>query len=485
MKARLAVGLGVVAALVLLVALLSREPTARSSAATPAASAADRQVRPAPPVEQPEEALVVETQAQPPSEPQLASPPPSDATPRDVDPLERDAGERLPEGWTPPPEEFGSVTVFVTSGPDDRPVDDVLVWLESDGEIARRETCDPLYSDAAGMVTFERVPTGKVTVWTHPSSSQASVEVRQGERSTAIVLIGEWLRAIEGVVLESGGRPAEGAEVCDVTMWTPLVRPRAHTNASGEFRLWVSGTWPERLFAVRGDSLPSDIVSIPPNPVGRTERVTFVLGPSGQRLSVLVVAPNGRPIENARVLLSTSCGTSPDLQQWPGSEARSFPCRVAWSARSDSRGIASFESLPRDGLQLDVAAEGYVVAHCSVRVPGLEAAELSLESDLEAIAVKGRLFETVLVHGAPLEGRVLLPDGRPAQRAVVSHQGIGHNFFVSTRTDNHGYFRLHGVPSSACEVYARLDDYVARAKLPTVAEGTTRWWAPVLQYDGR
>jgi len=484
MKARLVVGLSATAALVLLVALLAREPAPSSSAATPAASAAERQVRPAPAVEQPDEALVVAPQVEPPSEPQVASPTPPVAAPRSVELLEPEVVERLPEGWTPPPEEFCSVTVFVTSRKDRKPFEGVLVWSEPVGEVSRYEMPEPLYSDAEGKVTFERVPAGRILVCTVPAGSTPLINVRHGENSVATVSIGTVLRAVEGVVLTQRGEPAKGAEIWKAVLAPThdIPRPLARTDESGQFRIWLSNPDGRLLCARRGDELPSNLVKVPRDPIGIAERVELVLGPIGQKLEVRVFESAGKPIENAKVWVS--CGGSLDLEQW-----RKFSGELGWQhfwrSITDAKGVTTLEGLPRAELFLFASADGFVTEIVRLRLPHPEDPPERSEFELEPITVTDGRFELTLSRGVVLEGRVLLPDGRPAVRAAVRRGHENRPGSVTTHTDKQGYFRLHGVPTGPCDVWARLGDYATGAVLPPVADGTTRWWAPVLQYDGR
>jgi hypothetical protein len=480
MKARLAIGLGVVAALVLLVALLSREPARLDDAATPVSSAEEQQVRPAAAVEQPEEALVVEPQAQPLSEPQLATPAPSVAAPRSVEPLEPEVVERLPEGWTPPPEEFGSVTVFVTSTPGRKPVEGVLVWLETDFEVGLYEMPEPGYSDAEGKVTFERTPVGLVRAWTAPVGTTPEILVELGELSTATVSLSS-LRTVEGVVLTHSGQPAEGADVWRLGLG--VLRPVARSDASGRFKFWMNDRDAVGLCARRGGELPSNIVGVPANSAGTTERVEFVLGANGQTLNVRVAGPMGERIRHASVWLS--CGASPDLWQSLNTHPQATSFGNLWCSTTDQNGLATFEGLPRSYLNVVAVAGGYDTKRVQFRLPHPKDVASPFDAFLQELVVKDGQLDLTLSRSVALEGQVFLPDGSPAARAAVRCGNANMPGSVTTYTDKNGYFRLHGVPTRSCGVEARLGDYTTHADLPAVAEGTTRWWAPVLYYSPR
>jgi hypothetical protein len=484
-NAWLVVGLSATAALVLLVALLAREPAPSSSAATPAASAAERQVRPAPAVEQPDEALVVESQVEPDDDADAASAEASDMTPRNDEPLEHDARERLPEGWTPPPKQLGSVTVFVTSGFDGHAFEGALVWTESFGEVGRYEMPEPIHSDAYGNVVFENVPAGPVHICTRPPGSKVLVHVTHGQNSAAKVTIGPQLRAIDGSVLTADGDPAEGAEiwnaVLDYTGDVPY--PLARTDRSGQFRIWLTDNSVRFMCARRGAELPSHIVGIPQNATGSEERVEFVLGSVGETLQVHVRGLNGKAIENAGVWVS--CSASPDLAQWRDFSSSRGGAGNFWRSKTDALGFATFEGLPRGVVSVTAAADGYVSESVQVRLPHPDDPPELSALDKTSIFVANRRLELVLGRGGVLEGRVLLQDGLPAVSAAVRYGSQHRPGSATTHTDSNGYFRLHAVPTRFCHVWARLGDYASQTGLPAVPDGVTRWWAPVLTYSPR
>jgi hypothetical protein len=391
----------------------------------------------------------------------------------------------LPEGWTPPPEEFGSVTVFVTSTPGRKPVEGVLVWLETDFEVGLYEMPEPGYSDAEGKVTFERTPVGVVRAWTAPVGTTPEIPVKLGELSTATVSLSS-LRAVEGVVLTHSGQPAEGAEVWRIGLSVDhdVPRPIARSDASGHFKFWINGHGQPTLCARRGDELPSNQVTVPTNSPGTTERVEFVLGPKGQTLNVRVEGPMGEPVGNASVRVR--CGASFDLWQTFATEPqRRFPSVDLWRSTTDQHGIATIDGVPRGVLGLVVVADGYDTHWVRVRLPHPEDPPELSSQDREATIVTDGRVDLTLGRGVALEGQVFLPDGSPAARAAVRCGNANMPGSVTTYTDKNGYFRLHGVPTRSCGVEARLGDYATGAVLPGVPDGTTRWWSPVLQYDGR
>jgi hypothetical protein len=392
----------------------------------------------------------------------------------------------LPEGWKPPHEEFGSLAVTVTSSPERTPLEGVRVWLEADREYGSWEMPEPLYTDADGRVMFERVSAGLVRVWSRPGGTTPLVRVPYGESASVEVRVGKWLRSVEGAVRTLDGEPASGAEIWDVRLRAAhdVPRPLTRTDESGKFRLWLTSGGDTYLCARRGDALPSNIARVPPNASGATEHVEFVLGPKGQRLEVLVTGPKREPIADASLSLRLTFELSPDLPQW-----RVFDgfgnSNALWRSQTDSTGLATFEGLPRGALLLNAAAHGHVADLIVIRLPHPEGPHPTSFADFEVITVTNERFELTLLPGVTLEGRVLLADGLPAAGAIVRHRH-GNDFgSVTTRADENGYFRLHGVPSSACTVHSRLGDFAAEEKLPAVAPDSTRWWAPVLRYDPR
>jgi hypothetical protein len=464
---------------------LSRDNAPHESAAMPEAAGAPLRDEPAPVVEPPEVVELIEPAVASTIAPHAEAPTPSRPAPSKLEPRAAEVVERLPEGWTPPLEEFGSVSVTVTSSPERSPLEGVRVWLETDGEIGLFEMPEPRYSDADGRVSFERVSAGLVRVWTRPSGSNPIVRVAHGEHSTADVRV-QRLRSVEGVVRTLDGEPAPGAEIWDVQLHAAhdVPRPLTRADESGEFRLWLSQGGDTYLCARGGDALPSNIARVAPNARGTTEHVEFVLGPKGQRLEVLVTGPKREPIADASVSLQVTYELSPDLPQWSVFDGFGNS-NALWRSRSDLMGVATFEGLPRGALWLRASAHGHIADLVVIRLPHPESSPPTSFAPSEVVTVTNERLELALLRGVTLEGRVRMPDGRPAARAAVRHGHENRPGSVTTRADEHGYFRLHDVPTNACTVYSRLGDFAAEEKLPAVAPDTTRWWAPVLRYDPR
>lgn len=483
MRAPLAVGLGLAALAALLLYLLLRDGAPPSvPAAAPKADAPAIEFERTPVVESPHDAAPVEPEVVEPASPPAKQPAPPRPAPAALAQQSDVALERLPERWTPPRDEFGRVTVIVTSRPDRKPLEGVLVWLESDLEHGLYEMPEPLYTDVEGRATFERVPAGEMRVSSRPVGGNPRLAEIDGETSTVALSVGIWLRAVEGVVLTSNGQPASSAEI-----WPPVLdaahdlpRPLARTDESGKFRLWLTNFGDSYLCARRGDALPSNIASIPPHADGTTERVELFLGPIGQTLEVRVVGPQGEIIANARVWACLTGERSLDLPQW--STIPMQPNNKLWRSRTDSQGQATLEGLPRGLLYVGAAADGHVSEEFAIRLPH---PELPVEPSFHTITVADGRCTLTLLPGAMLEGRVRMPDGSPAARAAVRAGNENQIDSVTTRTDENGYFRLHNVSTRSRRVYARLGDLGASEDLPRAAADGTRWWSPVLRYDGR
>lgn len=484
MRARLTIGLGLAAVAALLLYLLLRnDAPPPEPAAAPEADAPAIEIERTPVAESPHVAAPVGPEVVEPASPPAKQPAPPRPAPAALAQQADVALERLPEDWTPPRDEFGSVTVIVTSRPDRKPLEGVLVWLESDLEYGLYELPEPLCSDLQGRVTFARVPAGDVRVWSRPRGTTPLVAVKDGEASSVALSVGGWLRAVEGVVLTSNGQPASGAEI-----WRPVLDPAhdlpgplARTKDSGEFRFWLTNGADTLLCARRGDALPSNIVCVLPNATGATERVELFLGPIGQQLEVRVVGPQGNSIAKARVWAHLHSDFSLDLPQWSAFRSYSLTSSL-WRSQTDSLGHATLEGLPRGLLYVGAAADGYVSEEFAIRLPH---PELPVQPSIHTITVANGRCTLTLLPGATLEGRVRMPDGGPAARAAVRAGQENQISSVTTRTDESGYYRLHNVSTRSRRVYARLGDYGAVADLPPAAADATRWWAPVLLLDTR
>ncbi|HEX5050912.1 MAG TPA: carboxypeptidase regulatory-like domain-containing protein [Planctomycetota bacterium] len=67
-------------------------------------------------------------------------------------------------------------------------------------------------------------------------------------------------------------------------------------------------------------------------------------------------------------------------------------------------------------------------------------------------------FDLELGPGAVLTGRVTLANGEPAVRARVCAQGIKAHAWCTARTDDHGVYRLVGLPDDAYNVWTDIED---------------------------
>ncbi len=148
----------------------------------------------------------------------------------------------------------------------------------------------------------------------------------------------------------------------------------------------------------------------------------------GARLAGTVVDSDARPIPGAEVEVREHGASAPP-----------------WQTTAGKDGSFTFDTLVEGPVRLDASARGYETA------------------TRQAVATTrgGRPLEVRLRRTGGIAGRVLGPDGQPAEGADVVLAGSGIWPARRVSSDTHGRFSVQGVPGGVYEVRARRGDLVA------------------------
>jgi len=324
-------------------------------------------------------------------------------------------------------------------------------------------------SDAKGRFAFSHLPSGSFDLIVNAKGfaplTVPGLAVPEGQGAsdlgTVVLSPGAF---VEGRVVDSEGKPVEGAEVRAASRSSqrlpfrvPSRDPRpadAYTAADGGFRLEDRAPGESIDLAVLhpsyGPGAAQGVV------VPTTEPVRIVLQPTS-RVSGRALGKDGKGLAGARVTLSEMVSMS------MGSRSMMRPGN--WkSAVTDEEGAFSFSDVAPGGVEVRADA----VRHQAAELKGLEAKP---GQELTGI-------ELVLPAAASVEGRVVAPDGRPvpgAEVTVVSADSAGGFAFpdLFAQTDGDGRYVLDGVPPGSRTLEARAEGYRRGVRDLEVKEGDT------------
>ncbi len=151
-----------------------------------------------------------------------------------------------------------------------------------------------------------------------------------------------------------------------------------------------------------------------------------------------VLDENGADVPDARITVTLDDPTLDTAPRAPG------PPRP-WTSRSDSMGDFTIDTLERGfALRLEAAADGFETTTRRAVVPRADAPPVRV----------------VLRRTGMLTGRVVGPDGQPAQATIIL-AGSGVWPPRSIETDAAGAYRIAGVPGGVYELRARSGALVA------------------------
>jgi protocatechuate 3,4-dioxygenase beta subunit len=231
---------------------------------------------------------------------------------------------------------------------------------------------------------------------------------------------------IEGIVVDSRGKPVEGADV-DPESFDGMLFIRSVTTGpdgrfrfadlprGGRFNLWIDHSGFIQL-QVPGVEAPA------PKPL----RIELV---EARSLKGQVVDPEGQPVAGAQVALTEGTG---GLLVGGGFAEGSWGSS---QATTDADGRFVLDRLPPRTIRIEARATGF-------RNRSLAGIQIPAEGEATPVEIQ-------LERGPYLEGRVLDGQGRPVPRALVRAEGkvqdSGRFSFGGTRADDEGHYEISGL----------------------------------------
>jgi protocatechuate 3,4-dioxygenase beta subunit len=262
----------------------------------------------------------------------------------------------------------------------------------------------------------------------------------------------EKARTLEGVVVDTSGKPAADAEIrCTSADRDFYVDPQncIHTDAAGKFT--IKQILPDKTYILRARTAraASDPVNVVPKELKEPVRIV-VSEKTAYTLRGTVTDEDGKPISQAQVGL---------IFEWSwGSGGMSF---MGENRKTDEQGRFEFGGLcPGDQYQIRVQAP-----NCLPWGSPQMKAKPGDAHDFGRIAL-------VAVNGL-VEGNVVDSAGKPVADARVFNSGDGLTRLES-RSDPAGHFRLQGFRKGPVFVFAEKDGYrFAGVRTTTGAAGVT------------
>ncbi len=267
-------------------------------------------------------------------------------------------------------------------------------------------------TDEAGVVRFDDVAPGTVTVYGHRSGGARGTLEAGGVLHLDVTL--EDGMTVHGTVIDDLGRPVPQASIVLAGGDDSLVV--TYTDAAGRFEL--RGVTDQRELGARAPGyVPAAGVRVRGSD-REQKQVDFVLGSRGSGLRLEIVdADHDRPLPHAKVRIDM--GSFVDGGGPPG-----------YTGTADEHGVFEARSVNPGTSEVQVAVAGY--APCKIEVP-------IAAGHTETLRIPLRI-------GATVAGMVRDQEGTPLEGVLVMHGSYGGLSSRSTRTDPAGRYRLTGLP---------------------------------------
>lgn len=252
-------------------------------------------------------------------------------------------------------------------------------------------------------------------------------------------------------VVDAQGEPISGARVAAQSGFRLIADELTEADGEVDLRLPADATL-QSVFAVKpGAGFDYGVASTFQSPEWRPEwlkegEVTFRLD-GAREYQVRVLGPEGEPLTETPINLWLL--TKPGEQDSFNSSGLAEPFTV----ETDSSGVARFDFVPswqQNQLTLWCHDDRFVRRRITID-----------PSDPSAKETQITLTPTI-----PVRGRVLLPDGQPAEGIEVAGRGAGYemdNFHGSTKTDAEGRFELQAYPHELLMLVVNDQEWAAAA----------------------
>lgn len=301
------------------------------------------------------------------------------------------------------------------------PLTGAFAWVSS-------RAADFTLTDASGSYSLSAPVGSDIWIWgAAPGYLGEGVRPASDTGEATTVSLQRAERA-QGVVVDGRGRPIAGAEIearidptrrTGRTLWGAR-RQLERDVSTDDGRFSIGSLDPRVAYYLRVAKPGFATTELPlPDARGDAAGELRIVLEAGRVVTATVVGPSREPIAGARIELSEGL-RSGTIQQ---------VMRSRWF-RADSGIEASTDSTGRF-VMADLAAGTYTLA---VSAPGYATAR-GLDVEILEATDRTDLGELVLEPGAPIQGRVLDPDGSPLEGARIVASGERSALFAAADDD--------------------------------------------------